>query len=183
MHDGCTKTSIARSHTIPLSGSLRLIAEDGHVLTPRVGESGLQLVHIGVRQGFNFPRLAHEAEFAIPNSPSCDGSKRIKLIRRLRLHHSAASLPISVDRVAKVSKDWEWGTCRMQLGAPFILSRSPPAFYRVHLEGDDLFGATLTQAYSGGTLAEFADPCLYRKLNSAIMVVKATDDRLRCDAT
>jgi hypothetical protein len=24
--------------------------------------------------------------------------------------------------------------------------------------------------------------CLYRKLNSTIMVVKATDDRLRCDA-
>src|SRR6185436_13470718 len=25
-------------------------------------------------------------------------------------------------------------------------------------------------------------PCLYRKLNSTIMVVKAPDDRLRCDA-
>jgi hypothetical protein len=45
MHDGCTKTSIARSHTIPLSGSLRLIAEDvvrlGHStlydLQPRFG--------------------------------------------------------------------------------------------------------------------------------------------------
>jgi hypothetical protein len=62
----------------------------------------------------------------------------------------AAMLKDAVDR--------EWGSCRMQFGAPIILSRPPPAFYRVHLEGDDLFGATLTQAYSGGTLVEFAGP-------------------------
>ena len=30
--------------------------------------------------------------------------------------------------------------------------------------------------------AQAAYSCLYQKLNSTIMVVKATDDRLRCDA-
>ena len=66
MHDGCAKTSIGRSHSIPLSGSLRLIAEDGHVLTPRVGENGLQLVPMGLRQASTFPGFCEEreAEFA-----------------------------------------------------------------------------------------------------------------------
>ena len=32
------------------------------------------------------------------------------------------------------------------------------------------------------TVKRLFGSCLYRKLNSTIMVVKATDDRLRCDA-
>jgi hypothetical protein len=65
---------------------------------------------------------------------------------------------VAVAAMLKDAVDREGGSCRMQFGAPIILSRPPPAFYRVHLEGDDLFGATLTQAYSGGTLVEFAGP-------------------------
>jgi hypothetical protein len=52
----------------------------------------------------------------------------------------------------------EWRTCRMQFSAPIMLSRPPAPFYRVHLEGDDLFGATITQAYNGRPLFQFAGP-------------------------
>jgi hypothetical protein len=58
----------------------------------------------------------------------------------------------------KDALDREWGTCRMHFGAPIILSRPPPALYRVHLEGDDLFGATITQAYNGRALLQFEGP-------------------------
>jgi hypothetical protein len=66
MHEGCTKTSIARSHTISLGASIRLIAENGHVLTPVFGDNGLDLVPIGVREASTFPGFCeeHEAQFA-----------------------------------------------------------------------------------------------------------------------
>jgi hypothetical protein len=65
MHDGCTKASIARSHTISL-GSIRLIAENGHVVTPQFGENGLQVVPIGVHEASTFPAFCeeHELQFA-----------------------------------------------------------------------------------------------------------------------
>jgi hypothetical protein len=75
---------------------------------------------------------------------------------RYRMKHNndddafAAMLKDAVDR--------EWRTCRMQFGAPITLSRQPPPLYRVHLEGDDLFGATITQAYNGRALFQFAGP-------------------------
>lgn len=67
MHDGCTKTSIARSHTISLGTSIRLIAENGHVLTPRFGENGLELVSVGVNEASTFPGFCteHETQFAV----------------------------------------------------------------------------------------------------------------------
>lgn len=66
MHDGCAKTSIARSHTISLGSSIRLIAERNHVLTPKVGENGVELVSIGVREASTFPGFCeeHEGQFA-----------------------------------------------------------------------------------------------------------------------
>jgi hypothetical protein len=66
MHEGCVKTSISRSHTIPLAASIRLIAENGHVMTPQFGENGLDLVPVGVREASTFPGFCeeHEALFA-----------------------------------------------------------------------------------------------------------------------
>lgn len=66
MYDGCTKKSIARSHTISLGASIRLISEDDHVLTPRFGDNGVELVRIGVREASTFPGFCeeHEAHFA-----------------------------------------------------------------------------------------------------------------------
>jgi len=66
MYDGCTNRSIARSHTISLSSSIRLIAECDHVLTPRFGDNGLDLVRIGVREASTFPGFCeeHETHFA-----------------------------------------------------------------------------------------------------------------------
>jgi hypothetical protein len=67
MHDGCQQRSIARSHTISLGTSIRLIAENDHVLTPRFGEGGLELVPVGVREASTFPGFCeeHEAQFAV----------------------------------------------------------------------------------------------------------------------
>jgi len=66
MHNGCMNTSIARSHTISLGTSISLIAEKGHVLTPRFGESGVDLVPIGVKEASTFPGFCteHEAQFS-----------------------------------------------------------------------------------------------------------------------
>lgn len=67
MHSGCTKNSIARSHTISLGTSIRLIAENGHVLTPRFGAQGLDLVPVGVKEASTFPGFCteHEAQFSV----------------------------------------------------------------------------------------------------------------------
>jgi hypothetical protein len=66
MHDGCTKTSITRSHTVSLGSSLRLIAENGHVVTPKFGDNGVELVPIGIHEASTFPGFCekHEAQFA-----------------------------------------------------------------------------------------------------------------------
>ena len=67
MHNGCTKNSIARSHTISLGTSIRLIAENGHVLTPRFGAQGLDLAPVGVKEASTFPGFCteHEAQFSV----------------------------------------------------------------------------------------------------------------------
>jgi hypothetical protein len=67
MHEGCSEQSIARSHTIPMSASLKLIAENGHVVTPIFqGERGLRALPIGIREASTFPGFCeqHEMQFA-----------------------------------------------------------------------------------------------------------------------
>jgi len=66
MYDGCTKTSIPRSHTISLSSSIRLIAENNHVVTPQFREGVVELVSVGVREASTFPGFCdeHEALFS-----------------------------------------------------------------------------------------------------------------------
>ena len=62
MHDGCAQTSIARSHTISLGASIRRVAEAGHVLTQRYGETGIELIPIGVKEASTFPGFCAEHE-------------------------------------------------------------------------------------------------------------------------
>lgn len=66
MYDGCTRKSIARSHSISLGASIAQIAEDGHVLTPKYGDDGVELVRIGKREASTFPGFCdeHEALFS-----------------------------------------------------------------------------------------------------------------------
>lgn len=66
VHPGCTSQSILRSHTIPMSASLRAIAEEGHLVTPRFGRNGLSVARIGVKDASTFPGFCrlHEAQFA-----------------------------------------------------------------------------------------------------------------------
>lgn len=62
MHDGCSNLSVPRSHTISLGASIRLIADNGHVQTPRYGAAGLDLVSVGVREASTFPGFCTEHE-------------------------------------------------------------------------------------------------------------------------
>ena len=66
MYEGCTEKSIPRSHSIPMSASIKLIAEAGHVLTPRLGENGVDMERIGIREASTFPGFCkrHESNFA-----------------------------------------------------------------------------------------------------------------------
>ena len=62
MHAGCTKKSIKRSHTISLGTSIDQIAENGHVLTPKFGENGIELVSVGHKLASTFPGFCDEHE-------------------------------------------------------------------------------------------------------------------------
>jgi len=60
----CKNKSIERSHTIQKSGSIKNIAEDGHVLTPRfnidIGE--MEMFSIGINEASTFPGYCSEHE-------------------------------------------------------------------------------------------------------------------------
>jgi hypothetical protein len=63
MYEGCTEQSVTRSHSISVSASVNLIAEDGHVATPRLKETGVEMERIGVHDASTFPGFCqrHEA--------------------------------------------------------------------------------------------------------------------------
>lgn len=66
IYPGCGKTSIRRSHTIQKSGSIDVISENNHVLTPMLIErpSKLEYImkHIGVNEASTFPGFCIEHE-------------------------------------------------------------------------------------------------------------------------
>ena len=66
LYEGCTEKSIARSHSISMGASIKLIAEAGHVVTPRLGENGVHMKHIGIRDASSFPGFCkrHESIFS-----------------------------------------------------------------------------------------------------------------------
>ncbi len=86
MYEGCTENSIPRSHSIPMSASLQLIAEDGHVVTPRLGENGLDMKRIGIRDASTFPGFCerHEAIFAEFETKKKMSSERHYLLQTYR---------------------------------------------------------------------------------------------------
>src|SRR5690606_17656444 len=81
---GCIAESIKRSHTLPLSGPLGAVAEDGHVVAPRFSESTSSIVmeKVGVGEASVFPGFCrkHELEFA-----TFEQAKEITLERDLLL--------------------------------------------------------------------------------------------------
>ena len=62
MFPTCTKRSLVRSHTIPMSASIKLIAEDGHVVAPQLTDRGVEALPIGIREASTFPGFCHEHE-------------------------------------------------------------------------------------------------------------------------
>jgi hypothetical protein len=63
MYRGCAEPSIRRSHSIQRAGSLELIAEDQHVLTPRLDHHGqFRMERIGVNLASTFPGFCHQHE-------------------------------------------------------------------------------------------------------------------------
>jgi hypothetical protein len=67
MYPGCTNQSIKRSHTLPRSGPLERIAEDGHVTTTEFDrtQGAICAKRLGVREASTFPGFcdAHEMFF------------------------------------------------------------------------------------------------------------------------
>ena len=56
------------------------------------------------------------------------------------------------------AKNRTWRTSRIQWNGVLTLSQSPPSLYRIHLEGDDIYGSTIHKGYAGGVLLNFAGP-------------------------
>ncbi len=86
MYEGCTENSIPSSHSIPMSASIKLIAEDGHVVTPRFWENGLDMKRIGIRDASTFPGFCecHEAIFAEFETKKKMSSDRHYLLQAFR---------------------------------------------------------------------------------------------------
>jgi hypothetical protein len=65
MFPNCNSRSIARSHTLPRSGPLSLVAEDGHVITPEFVRDDVYFTRVGIGDASTFPGFCstHEAEF------------------------------------------------------------------------------------------------------------------------
>lgn len=61
---GCDNPSITKSHTIQKSGSLEIISENGHVLTPAFNRSTgqLEILPIGINYASTFPGFCNEHE-------------------------------------------------------------------------------------------------------------------------
>ena len=102
MYEGCTAKSISRSHSIPMSASLKLISEAGHVVTPRLGENGVDMNRVGIRQASTFPGFCqrHESlftEFETTKKMSSDRHYILQTYRtlcreRFRMHHQRERL-------------------------------------------------------------------------------------------
>ena len=86
MYQGCKRKSIGRSHSVPMSGSIKLISEAGHVVTPRYGEKGLSMERIGIRKASTFPGFCHHHEsiFADFESKKSISSVRHYLLQAFR---------------------------------------------------------------------------------------------------
>lgn len=79
MFPGCTDDSIPRSHTLPRSGPLSLVAEDGHVITPRFAKNNLVFTRIGIGEASTVPGFCrtHEREFgAIDESKDVNNDRQ-----------------------------------------------------------------------------------------------------------
>ena len=86
MYEGCTERSIPRSHSIPMSASLKLIAEEGHVVTPRLAGNGVEMGRIGIREASTFPGFCehHESIFSEFESHKKMSSDRHYLLQTFR---------------------------------------------------------------------------------------------------
>lgn len=62
MYPGCTNHSIVRSHSIPMSATIKLISEDGHVVGPKMTSNGAEVCKFGIREASTFPGFCKEHE-------------------------------------------------------------------------------------------------------------------------
>ena len=84
VYPGCNEKSVKSSHAIQNSGTLALIAEDNHVLTPEmdINSSQIEMKLVGVNEASTFPGFCntHEQEFGhFERSKSIDDEKSIAL--------------------------------------------------------------------------------------------------------
>jgi hypothetical protein len=89
MYQGCGEPSIRRSHAIHRAGPLERIAEDQHVLTPRLDSSGqMKMERIGLNLASTFPGFCvkHEqlfSEFETAGSVSSERHLALQAYRTL----------------------------------------------------------------------------------------------------
>jgi len=62
--ENCNKKSIKRSHTIQKSGSIKIVSENNHVLTPRfnMDNGNIEMISIGINEASTFPGYCIEHE-------------------------------------------------------------------------------------------------------------------------
>jgi hypothetical protein len=126
MFPGCSELSIKRSHTLPRSGPLDAIAEDGHVIAPTFSHSieGVRAERVGIREASTFPGFCerHELEFASFEQAKTISAERDFLlqfyrivcrelhVRRTDRDHMARSISaheqVLSDRGAKVYREF-----------------------------------------------------------------------------
>ena len=114
MYERCTGNSIPRSHSIPMSASLKLISETGHVVTPQLGENGLDVNRIGIRQASTFPGFCqrHESlftEFETTKKMSSDRHYILRTLRtlcreRFRMHHQKERLESALNEYQQLRR-------------------------------------------------------------------------------
>ena len=116
MHEGCTEPSIPRSHSISMSASIKLIAENGHVVTPRFGKNGVEMQRIGIRDASTFPGFCvrHEAqfrEFETKKEMSSDRHYLLQMFRTLcreifRMRHQKEKLESGLNGYRELRREF-----------------------------------------------------------------------------
>lgn len=139
MYPDCNRDSIKRSHTIP-RGTLRLIAEDGHLVAPRVDQSeGCIVVEkIGINRASIFPGFCAEHENIFQQFES---SKKLSqpvdfalqiyrtICRELvKGEHTQKYLEITLSVFKEMRDEWFREEIQKNLGKCFVL----PEGYHVH---------------------------------------------------
>lgn len=110
MFPRCSAKSIPRSHTLPRSGPLALVAEDGHVITPRFVRDDIYFTRVGIGEASTFPGFCseHEREFGeIDRAKDVDDHRQWILQFFRTVCWEVRTLEHGCERFRRLSEDYE----------------------------------------------------------------------------